>query len=83
MASIARVLRPAAARAALAARPTVRTPGAIRIAQATRTLSTTQPRRNDTVDITDIPPTPITHLSDIESSMQEAVSKFAVDVIGP
>ncbi len=35
------------------------------------------------MDITDIPPTPISHLSEIEASMAEAVSKFAVDVIGP
>ncbi|OBT44048.1 hypothetical protein VE00_04475 [Pseudogymnoascus sp. WSF 3629] len=83
MASIARVLRPAAARAAVVARPMVRTPAAARVAQATRTLSTTQPRRNEAIDITDIPPTPITHMSDIEASMQEAVSKFAADVIGP
>jgi alkylation response protein AidB-like acyl-CoA dehydrogenase len=35
------------------------------------------------MDLTDIPPTPIFHLSEIESSMAEAVSKFATDVIGP
>lgn len=34
MASIARVLRPAAARAAVVARPMVRTPAAARVAQA-------------------------------------------------
>jgi alkylation response protein AidB-like acyl-CoA dehydrogenase len=48
-----------------------------------RTLSTTHPRRSEAIDITDIPPTPITHLSEIEASMAEAVSKFATDVIGP
>jgi alkylation response protein AidB-like acyl-CoA dehydrogenase len=35
------------------------------------------------MDITDIPPTPITHLSEIESAMAESVSKFAADLIGP
>jgi hypothetical protein len=35
------------------------------------------------VDITDIPPTPITHLSEIEASMAEAVSKFATELIRP
>lgn len=34
-------------------------------------------------DITDIPPTPITHLSEVETAMQETVSKFANDVILP
>ena len=48
-----------------------------------RPLSTTQPRRSEAMDITEIPPTPIFHLSEIESSMAEAVSKFATDVIGP
>jgi short-chain 2-methylacyl-CoA dehydrogenase len=48
-----------------------------------RTLSTTPPRRSEAIDLTDIPPTPIFHLSEIESSMAEAVSKFATDVIGP
>jgi short/branched chain acyl-CoA dehydrogenase len=35
------------------------------------------------MDITDIPPTPIGHLTEIEAAMAESVSKFAVDVIGP
>jgi short/branched chain acyl-CoA dehydrogenase len=48
-----------------------------------RPLSTTQPRLNEAADITEIPPTPISHLSEIEASMAEAVSKFANDVIGP
>ena len=50
---------------------------------STRSLSTTQPRLNGPVDITEIPPTPISHLSEIETAMAESVSKFAVDVIGP
>ena len=49
-----------------------------------RPLSTTRPLRNDTpIDITEIPPTPITHLSETESAMQEMVSKFASEVILP
>lgn len=35
------------------------------------------------VDITEIPPTPITHMSEIEGAMAESVSKFANDVIAP
>lgn len=35
------------------------------------------------MDLTDIPPTPISHLSEIETAMAESVSKFAADVIGP
>lgn len=34
-------------------------------------------------DITEVPPTPITHLSEVETAMQESVSKFANDVILP
>ena len=35
------------------------------------------------IDITDIPPTPITHMSETESLMAESVSKFANEVILP
>jgi alkylation response protein AidB-like acyl-CoA dehydrogenase len=35
------------------------------------------------VDISDIPPTPITHLSETESLMQQSVSKFAADILLP
>ncbi|EMR62480.1 putative short-chain specific acyl- dehydrogenase protein [Eutypa lata UCREL1] len=45
-----------------------------------RPLSATARRRND---ISDIPPTPITHLSDTEEAMREAVSKFANEAILP
>ncbi|KAI9903834.1 hypothetical protein N3K66_000363 [Trichothecium roseum] len=50
-----------------------------------RALSTTRPLRQGAaaVDITDIPPTPITHLSEVESAMAEAVSKFATEVVLP
>ncbi|KAH7134315.1 acyl-CoA dehydrogenase/oxidase [Dactylonectria macrodidyma] len=49
-----------------------------------RPLSTTAPRRNDeALDLSEIPPTPIGHLSEIEAAMAESVSKFATDVILP
>jgi len=35
------------------------------------------------VDISDIPPTPITHFTEVETAMRESVSKFANDVILP
>ncbi len=35
------------------------------------------------VDITDLPPTPITHLSETESLMADQVSKFSQEVILP
>ncbi|GJN76537.1 hypothetical protein PLIIFM63780_000021 [Purpureocillium lilacinum] len=53
-------------------------------AASSRTLSTTSARRNDSpVDITDIPPTPISHLSEVEAAMAESVSKFASEVVLP
>ena len=45
-----------------------------------RSLSTTVSRRSD---ITDIPPTPISHLSETEVAMKDMVEKFANDVILP
>lgn len=48
-----------------------------------RPLSTTTRKRNEVVDITDIPPTPITHYSETETMMAESVSKFANEVIAP
>ncbi|KAK7398482.1 hypothetical protein QQX98_012141 [Neonectria punicea] len=51
---------------------------------AVRSLSTTAARRNDAhFDISEIPPTPISHLSELEAAMAESVSKFATDVILP
>jgi alkylation response protein AidB-like acyl-CoA dehydrogenase len=47
-----------------------------------RCLSTTAARR-EAIDISDVPPTPITHLSETEMLMGESVSKFANDVILP
>jgi short-chain 2-methylacyl-CoA dehydrogenase len=46
-----------------------------------RCLSATAPRRE--IDISDIPPTPITHLSETEALMADSVSKFAQDAILP
>jgi len=40
-------------------------------------------RCNDPIDITEIPPTPITHFSETETMMAESVAKFATDVIAP
>jgi short/branched chain acyl-CoA dehydrogenase len=47
-----------------------------------RCLSKTAARR-EVLDITDVPPTPITHLSETETLMGESVSKFANEVILP
>jgi alkylation response protein AidB-like acyl-CoA dehydrogenase len=49
-----------------------------------RHLSTTTVRQSASpIDISEIPPTPITHLSEIEAAMTESVSKFATDVVLP
>ncbi|KAG6010132.1 hypothetical protein E4U21_000166 [Claviceps maximensis] len=56
---------------------------AARTASLTRSLSTTSAARADSVDITDIPPTPISHLSEVEAAMAETVSRFATDVVLP
>jgi len=50
-----------------------------------RCLSVTPTRRDahDQMDISDVPPTPITHLSETEMMMGESVSKFANDVVLP
>lgn len=88
MSSLSRVLRPAlrgprrlAGSVATAHRAAARpaTPSTI------LRLSTTAARRSGTavVDITDIPPTPISHLSEVEAAMAESVAKFANDVILP
>ena len=49
-----------------------------------RPLSSTARRRQaDVLDISDIPPTPISHMSETEMMMAESVSKFAQDVMLP
>lgn len=82
MASIAKVLRPIAQRAAAASRPVLRPARPMRIYQHAKPLSATA-RRNEEVDLSELTPTPISHLSEIESAMAESVSKFANDVIAP
>src|SRR5690625_3816643 len=53
-------------------------------AASSRTLPTTSARRHASpVAITDIPPTPISHLSEVEAAMAESVSKFASEVVLP
>ncbi|KAF2758777.1 acyl-CoA dehydrogenase NM domain-like protein [Pseudovirgaria hyperparasitica] len=81
MASLARSLRPLA-RAAKAPQRTFL--GGVRKGPQLRCLSTTPQRRQaDALDITDIPPTPISHLSETESLMAEQVTRFANDQILP
>ncbi|KAF2662394.1 short-chain specific acyl-CoA dehydrogenase mitochondrial precursor [Lophiostoma macrostomum CBS 122681] len=80
MASIAKVLRPLARAAASSSTRPLR-PAFSRTAPQARCLSATASRRE--VDISDIPPTPITHLSETEALMSDSVSKFAQDVILP
>ncbi|KAJ9138145.1 Acyl-CoA dehydrogenase [Pleurostoma richardsiae] len=83
MSSFARALRPAI-RARPASLRTCRPARILPRIQDVRPLSTTPRLRSEhSGDISDIPPTPITHLSEVEASMQEAVSRFANDVILP
>ncbi|OTA69602.1 acyl-CoA dehydrogenase NM domain-like protein [Hypoxylon sp. EC38] len=77
MSSIARFLRPALRRGPSIAPRASLSP---RCCSRLRPLSATARRMTD---ITDIPPTPITHLSETEAAMQETVQKFANDVILP
>ncbi|KAK0721727.1 acyl-CoA dehydrogenase/oxidase [Lasiosphaeria miniovina] len=85
MRSFTRALRPAVRRS-MAAASTPRTciarpPTAISLIQSARPLSTTMPLRDP--NLTDVSPTPITHFSEVETAMAEAVQKFASDVILP
>ncbi|KAK0643919.1 acyl-CoA dehydrogenase/oxidase [Cercophora newfieldiana] len=86
MRSFTRALRPAVRRSqtvvSASSAPRIcssRAPRAVAAVQGARPLSTTAPRR----DLADMPPTPITHFSEVESAMAEAVRKFAGDVILP
>ncbi|KAI9891493.1 MAG: hypothetical protein M1814_002616 [Vezdaea aestivalis] len=49
---------------------------------ATRSLATSRSRRSPQ-DISSVPPTPISHRSEIEQLMSESVSKFAQETIAP
>ncbi|KAF1854801.1 hypothetical protein Lal_00011967 [Lupinus albus] len=72
--SFTRVVRPALQKQSLT----------LRLSNTARPLSTTSIRRNnEQIDISEIPPTPITHLSEIEAAMADTVSKFSTDVILP
>ncbi|RDI77818.1 hypothetical protein Vi05172_g12213 [Venturia inaequalis] len=89
MSSITKALRPLS-RAALRShcRATLQLTRLSPRSSAARCLSTTLQRcqvvtKGEPLDITDIPPTPITHYSETESMMAEAVSKFATEVILP
>lgn len=84
-ASSRRSLRPAVARATpqYAALPLSDLVQPLIDVRRIRCLSSTAPRRDAAVDISDIPPTPITHLSETEAMMGEAVAKFASEVILP
>ncbi|KAF1971545.1 acyl-CoA dehydrogenase NM domain-like protein [Bimuria novae-zelandiae CBS 107.79] len=79
MASIAKTFRPLA-RAATSSSRTLR-PAFARTSPQIRCLSATMSRRD--VDIADIPPTPISHLSETEMLMADSVQKFANDAILP
>lgn len=85
MAAIARSLRPLGRYA----RPTAMTRAVARPSLSPgrpclRAFSlTSQSRMAEPMDLTDIPPTPISHMSEIESLMADSVSKFANEVIAP
>ncbi|KAK0864562.1 hypothetical protein LTS02_005944 [Friedmanniomyces endolithicus] len=91
--SFARTVRPLARAAVLSSSRTPLVQTAFRTnAPVSRCLSTTSRRRYDTdnvttegepYDLTTMLPTPITHFSDTEQAMAEAVSKFANDTILP
>ncbi|KPM45422.1 Short/branched chain specific acyl-CoA dehydrogenase, mitochondrial [Neonectria ditissima] len=88
--SFTRVLRPALrggrglTQRVAVARTVPRPVSRATVSIAARSLSTTAARRNaDHLDISEIPPTPIGHLSELEAAMAESVSKFATDVILP
>ena len=56
----------------------------ILIETSARLISTSLRRRNaDVMDMSAVPPTPITHMSETELMMKESVSKFASEVILP
>ncbi|EMD59609.1 hypothetical protein COCSADRAFT_40781 [Bipolaris sorokiniana ND90Pr] len=79
MASFSRSLRPLTRVATASSRSLG---PAVRPARQIRCLSLT-PSRREAVDISDVPPTPITHLSETEMLMGDSVSKFANDVVLP
>ncbi|KAI9682363.1 MAG: hypothetical protein M1817_000417 [Caeruleum heppii] len=81
MASVVKSFRPLAR--CVSVKPSLHRSVPSRITQHARTITSTPSRRADAVDISEIPPTPITHLSDTESMMAESVSAFAQGTILP
>ncbi|PCG89748.1 Acyl-CoA oxidase/dehydrogenase, type 1 [Penicillium occitanis (nom. inval.)] len=81
MASLSRTLRPLTRTTTSVLTTSARTIPARSLQHIPRAFSTT-PRRRD-VDLTDLTPTPISHLTETESLMAETVSKFAQEQIGP
>ncbi|EED22215.1 acyl-CoA dehydrogenase, putative [Talaromyces stipitatus ATCC 10500] len=81
MASLSRTLRPLSRTLASGLTTSTRTIPTRSLQYTTRAFSTTPGRRN--VDLTELTPTPITHLSETETLMAETVSKFAQEQIGP
>ncbi|KAI9714595.1 MAG: hypothetical protein M1812_006400 [Candelaria pacifica] len=79
MAAFARSLRP------LIRAPAIRPSSVSSTAwKHARPLSLTARRfQADVIDISSVPPTPITHMSETEAMMAESVSKFAQDIILP
>lgn len=81
MASAVQSLRPLAR--CLSAKPTLYRSVPSRVMLNARTLTSTPHRFASAIDISEIPPTPITHLSDTEAMMAESVSAFAQGTILP
>ncbi|KAH0542654.1 hypothetical protein FGG08_002977 [Glutinoglossum americanum] len=80
MASLVKSLRPLAR--SIPARPVSRTPLPSRVYQHARPFSSTSIRR-DAMDLSAVPPTPITHLSETEAMMADSVSRFAQEAVLP
>ncbi|KAH8698845.1 putative acyl-CoA dehydrogenase [Talaromyces proteolyticus] len=80
-ASLSRALRPLCRAAPSRLVVSTTKPVSAQTLRSARAFSTT-PRRRD-VDLTDVEPTPITHLTETESMMADTVSKFAQEQIGP
>ncbi|KAF2091024.1 short-chain specific acyl-CoA dehydrogenase mitochondrial precursor [Saccharata proteae CBS 121410] len=56
----------------------VRAPGCLSVTTALRDVTKGEP-----LDLTDVPPTPISHMSETETLMADSVSKFANEVVLP
>ncbi|PFH61920.1 hypothetical protein XA68_15793 [Ophiocordyceps unilateralis] len=76
-----RILRPVVRRGLVASRAASR-PG-VGFIDARSLSSTAHLRLSSPMDLSDVPPTPITHLSEVETAMSESVSKFALEQVLP